>query len=115
MESKDAPEDEERAMEGTVLRQYAGPEVETGLPRWLSGKESACQCRRHGFNPWVEKIPWRRKWQPTPVFLLGKNTESLAGHSPWCCKESDMTERLNNNKVETRTPGLVYYLTIIKL
>ena len=39
-----------------------------GLPWWLSGKESACQCRRHGFDPWVRKIPWRRKWQPTPVF-----------------------------------------------
>ena len=40
-----------------------------------SGKESACQCRRHwtyGFDPWVGKIPWRRKWQPTPVFLPGK-------------------------------------------
>ena len=40
-------------------------------PRWLSGKESACQCRRqgrHGFNPLVRNIPWRRKWQPTPVF-----------------------------------------------
>ena len=43
-----------------------------GLPRWLSGKESACQCRRHkrnGFDPWVGKIPWRRKWLHTPVFL----------------------------------------------
>ena len=40
-----------------------------GLPRRLSGKESACQCRRHGFNPWVGKIPWRRKWQLTLVFL----------------------------------------------
>ena len=43
-----------------------------GLPRWLSGKESAYQNRRLGFDPWVRKIPWRRKWQPTPVFLLGK-------------------------------------------
>ena len=43
-----------------------------GLPRWLSDKESACQCRRCGFNPWIEKIPWRRKWQLTPVFLPGK-------------------------------------------
>ena len=34
------------------------------LPWWLSGKESACQCRRHGFKLWVGKIPWRRKWQP---------------------------------------------------
>ena len=41
------------------------------LLRGLSGKESACQCRRHGFDPWVGKILWRRKWQPTPVFLPG--------------------------------------------
>ena len=45
------------------------------LPRRLSSKESACQCRRPGFGPWVEKIPWRRKWQPTPIFL--------SGESPW--------------------------------
>ena len=43
------------------------------LPRWLSGKESACQCRRHGFDPWVGKSPWRREWQPTPAFLPGKS------------------------------------------
>ena len=43
-----------------------------GLPWWLSGKESACQCRRHRFDPWSETISWRswRKWQPTPVFFL---------------------------------------------
>ena len=41
----------------------------SGLPWWFSGKESACQCRRPGFNPWVRKIPWRRQWQTTPVFL----------------------------------------------
>ena len=38
---------------------------------WLSGKEPTCRCRRLGFCPWVRDIPWRRKWQPTPVFLLG--------------------------------------------
>ena len=42
-----------------------------GLPRWHNGKEFACQCRRLGFNLWSEKMPWRRKWQPTPVFCLG--------------------------------------------
>ena len=42
-----------------------------GLLWWLSGK-STCQGRRPGFAPWVGKIPWRRKWQPTPVFLPGK-------------------------------------------
>ena len=54
------------------------------------GKESDCQCRRCEFNPWVGKIPWRKKWQPTPVFLPGKShgQRSLAGYSPWDCKES---------------------------
>ena len=44
----------------------------TGLPWWLGGSESTCQCRRQRFNPWIRKIPWRRKWQPTPGFLPGK-------------------------------------------
>ena len=44
-----------------------------GLPWWLSNKEFTCQCRRHGFNPWIGKISWRRKWQFTPVFLPGKS------------------------------------------
>ena len=45
---------------------------------------------------WVWKIPWRRKWQPTPVFLPGEfhRQRSLVGFSPWGCKESDVTERL---------------------
>ena len=65
------------------------------LPRLLSGKESACQCRRHGFNPWVRKIPWRRKWQPTLVFLPGKShgQRRLEGYSPWGRKQLDITEQ----------------------
>ena len=65
----------------------------TWLPRWLSGKESACQCRRCGFDLRVKKTQ-RRKWQPTAVFLPGKShgQRSRAGHSPWGCKELDMTE-----------------------
>ena len=56
-----------------------------GLPWQLSGKESACQCRGHGFDPWVGKIPSRRKWQSTLVFFLGKSygQRSLVGYSPW--------------------------------
>ena len=63
------------------------------LPWWLSGEESACQCRRLGFSPWVGKMPWRRKWQPTPVFLPGKShgQRNLAGYNPWGRKEWDMT------------------------
>ena len=69
-----------------------------GLPRGHRGEESACQCQRHEFDPWVRKIPWRRKWQPTPAFLPGKSLgqRSLVGYSPWGHKESDTAERLNS-------------------
>ena len=65
-----------------------------GIPRWLSGKESACQCRRPDFNLWVEKIPWRGKWQLIPVFLPRKfhGQRSLAGYSACGCKDLDTTE-----------------------
>ena len=48
-------------------------------------------------DPWVRKIPWRRKWQPSLVFLPGEShgQRSLAGYSPWGCEESDTTERLS--------------------
>ena len=56
----------------------------SGLLWWLSGKEAACQCRRHGFDPWVRKIPWRRKWKPISVFLPEKShgQRSLVGYGP---------------------------------
>ena len=71
--------------------QEAQPAV---LPGGAVGKERACQCRRSKgcrLEPWVRKIPWRRKWQPTPVFLPGKShgQRSLAGYSLWGHKESD--------------------------
>ena len=68
-----------------------------GLPKWLSGKESFCQCRKWGFDPWVGKIPWRRQWHPTPVLLPGKShgQRSLESCGPWGCWGSDMTEWLH--------------------
>ena len=63
------------------------------LPWWLSGKEPTCQRRRDGFYSSVGKIPWRRKWQPIPVFLAGK---SHGGH-----KGLDTTSRLNVNPCRT--------------
>ena len=55
------------------------------------------QCGRPGVNPWLGKIPWRRKWQSTLVLLPGKShgQRSLVGYSPWGHKESDMTEQLH--------------------
>ena len=71
----------------------------SSFPGGLVSKESTCQCRRPGFDSWVGKIPWRRKWQPIPVFLVGKShgERSLAGYRPWGHKESDMTEWLNHH------------------
>ena len=69
-----------------------------GFPGGTSSKESTCQCRRCNrcwFNPWVGKIPWSRKWHPTPIFLPGESHEqrSLEGYRPWGCKALDPTER----------------------
>ena len=57
-------------------------------------KNPICQCRRCRFDPWVGKIPCRRKWQRTPVFLPGEShgQRRLAGYSPWGCKESNTTQ-----------------------
>ena len=70
-----------------------------GFTGGTSGKQSAWQCRRHGFNPWVGKIPWRRAWQPTPVFLPGEShgQRNKVGYSPWGYKDSDSTEATENN------------------
>ena len=69
--------------------------------------------KRHGFNPWVGKIPWRRAWQPTPVFLSGEShgQRSLAGYSPLGCRESDTTERLNSNSKPLWMPW--FYLSYL--
>ena len=71
-----------------------------GFPGGASGKELACQCRRcnrHGLDPWVGKIPQRRKRQPTPVLLPGKShgQRSSVGYSPWGPKESETTQWLS--------------------
>ena len=69
------------------------------------------QCRRHKrhtFDSWVRKIPWRKKWQPTPVFLPGEShgQRSLAGYSLLGYKESDMTEKLRmHTHTNTHIPG----------
>ena len=67
-----------------------------GFPGDSDSKESACNAGDPGLTPWVRKIPWQRKWQPTPAFLPGKSYRqwSLAGYSPWGCKESGTTGEL---------------------
>ena len=68
-----------------------------GFPGGAGGKEPTCQCRRrerHRFNPWIGKIPWGRKWKPTPACLPGEShgQRSLADYSPQGHEELDTTE-----------------------
>ena len=70
-----------------------------GFPRWCSGKKSVSLCRRHGFDPWVGKTPWSRKWKPTLVFLPGELHEqgSLVSYTSWGHRELDMTEQAHTH------------------
>ena len=78
-----------------------------GLPSGANGKESACQCRRLGFDHWVSTMPWRRKWQLAPILLPAKphGQRSLAGYSPWGHKEMNVTECMRAHlPTHTHTP-----------
>ena len=81
-----------------VSNQYSSKSLRSS--RWLRGKEPTCQCRRHRFNAWVGKIPWRGKWQPTLVFSPGESHghRRLVGYSPWGHKESDTSYWLNREQ-----------------
>ena len=74
-----------------------------GFPGWLTGKEYACQCRRHEFDPWVRKIFWRRKWQSTPIFLPGKSQgqRNLVGYSLLGHEELNMTEHAHSSSLSS--------------
>ena len=72
---------------------------------WLSGKESTCQYRRYRrcrFDPWVGKIPWKRKWQPTLVFLPGEShgQRSLVGFGTLGRKKLGTTDHMNDSDHE---------------
>ena len=84
-------------------KMVASASLQIDIPSRISPSESAVQspgnptltgCWRRRFDPWVRKIPWRRRWQPNPVFLPEKShgQRSLAVYSPWGRKESDMNE-----------------------
>ena len=80
-----------------------------GLPWWFSGKEPACQCRRHRCDTWVRKIPWSGKWQPTPVFLPAR---SHGGGGAWWGTVNGVTESVTNKQLsahETKTGCLYVY------
>ena len=76
-----------------------------GLPWWPNGRESACQWRRLRFDPWSRKIPWRRKWQPTQVFLPGKSYghRTLVSYSPWGWKNQTWIRNWKHARTHTHT------------
>ena len=80
-----------------------------------SGGESACQCRRYKscrFDPWVRKIPWRRPWRPTLVFLPGKShgQRSLVGYGPWGCRvRHDSSDLAFTHKAKAKFPFLTEF------
>ena len=81
----------------------------SGLPWWLRQWRTCLQCWRPGFDPWVRKIPWRREWLLSPLFLPRESHEqrSLLGYSPWNHKELDITGWLTHIKVITSVHLLI--------
>ena len=80
-----------------------------GFPGGTSGNKPVCQCRRHKtcrFDPWVRKIPWRRAWQPAPVFLPGEShgQRSVAGYRPWVGTESHNWSYVAHTHTFTNNP-----------
>ena len=94
---------------------------------WLIGKESTWEGRRCCLNPWVRRIPWKRTWQSTPVFLPEKvhGPKNLVDYSPWGHKESDTTETVHKHRSmrvfagsimwQGRQSGLFLRLTLVDL
>ena len=72
------------------------------MAQWVKNPPARKGHRRRSFSSWVGKIPWRRKWQPTPVFLPGQphGQRSLVGYSPWGHKELDTTEQLTHTHTQ---------------
>ena len=79
-----------------MLKSHGQPSIEVVLHSGIQPTADyvILRYRRRGFDPWVRKIPWRKAWQPSPVFLPGESQgqRRLAGYSPWGRKESDGTE-----------------------
>ena len=114
---RQAPGGLRSCLEGCRLRTTkntgrSGSSGSYGLPCWLRWQRICLQCRKSRFYPWVRKIPWRRRWQPTPIFLPGEShgQRGLASYSPWGCKKWGTNERLTltdgeNKSSENRTWG----------
>ena len=77
-----------------------------GLPRWCHWR----RCKRREFDPWVRKIPWRKAWQSTPVFLPGEShgQRSLVGYDPWGHKEWDTTKAIEHTCIPNTQHSILH-------
>ena len=93
-----------------VLKELSNVNIysKNGLACWLKQQSIRLQCARPRFDPWVRKIPWRRKRQPTTVLLPGKfhGRKSLGDYSLWGREESDTTERLYFSSLHSKSIGI---------
>ena len=95
-----------------VQREKIAHNIVTNLVQSVLGGQRIClPSQRCGLYPLVGKIPWRRKWQPTPVFLPGKSYRErrLVGCSSWGCKEVHMTWWVNNNKYKFKIKWWMFF------
>ena len=97
-----------------VMGLFQTASTQSRLPQWLSGKEPACRCRRHrrcGFDPWIGKIPYWRKWQPAPVYLPGKShgQRSLVDYHQLGPKESDTEHTWTQDSKQNHKLGVRSY------
>ena len=96
----------------TTNLDFSAHHLVQGLPWWFRWWWICLQCTRLGFDPWVVKIPWRREWSPTPVFLPGEfhGQRSLAGNSPWGHKECHTTKGLTPKSKRIQVQLDIYWL-----
>ena len=96
-----------------IDKSFPGGTVVENLPANAGDSRDAC-----GFDPWVGKIPWRRKWRPTPVFLPEEShgQKSLAVYSPWGCKETRLSDWVHmRREKEARRERVVISLVVQRL
>ena len=93
-----------------VMNLHTHTHTHIGVPQLVQWVKNLPKHRRHEFDSWVRKIPWKRVWQPTLVFLHGEchGQRSLVGYSPWYHKESDTTAVTEHTHTHTHTRMHIY-------
>ena len=100
---------------GDDLENYRKAVQLEGLPWWFSGKESAWQCWRHGFKPWVKKIPWRKKWLSTPVLLPRKPQGQRHLVAPSGLQSMESQKGQTRQRLNNRARSVLFFAYLLML